>query len=162
MWQLDYAKASHFDLTGESCWRRGGKRSIASGFNPYLIVGHEPRFQIALRRKGEKAEREVRFAAARAPADKNGVWAKRHAGAMDKLAALSQSRLLYEPKCANRFQPSSAASHIRETSINWLSPLDEEGWRGLERDVAIFPCSSQVAYASSHGRRRTRPCGRLH
>ena len=100
MWQLDYAKASHFDLTDESCWRRGGKRSIASSFNPYLIVGHEPRFQITLRRKGEKAEREVRFAAARAPADKNGVWAKRHAGAMDKLAALYQSRLLYEPQAA--------------------------------------------------------------
>lgn len=123
MRQLDYAKASHLELASESCWRRGDKRSIASGFNPYLIVGYEPRFQIALRSKAEEAEREVRFAAARAPADKNGMWAKRHAGAMDKLAALFQSRLLYEPQAAGsritkRAPPLSAAPTLLELRLS--------------------------------------------
>jgi len=94
MRQLDNAEASHLDLAGKRLRRRGDKAAVALRRDPHLIVGDEKGLQVMLRRKREKAEREVRFAAAGASAQQGGMRAERHAGATHELASLCHTSLI--------------------------------------------------------------------
>ena len=94
MRQLENAEASHLDFAGDRLRRRGDKAAVTHRLDPYLIVGDKLRLQVMLGLKRKKAKREVRLAAARAPAQQGGMLAERHASAMDKLAPFTHANLI--------------------------------------------------------------------